>query len=277
MRKRKRWGIWLATAAVIAFLAAGLDTRLICRGYQVESEQLTGRVRVVFLSDLHSCAYGESQRDLLELVAAQEPDLILLGGDWVDDDFGRHPPEVAYGTAEALTKMAPTFYVCGNHEVWCGYVEEIKGELAARGVTVLAGESKTLELPGGKVQIAGLDDPALGEALWWEQLQALEVAREPDTLHLLLTHRPERIEVYGGFDVALAGHAHGGQWRLPGLVNGLFAPDQGWFPRYAGGSYPMEGGGTLVVGRGLSRETTRIPRFYDRPEVVVVELIPTRG
>ena len=72
----------------------------------------------------------------------------------------------------------------------------------------------------------------------------------------------------------MTGHAHGGQWRLPGLIDGLFAPDQGWFPAYTGGAYPVEGGGTLIVSRGLARESTRVPRFYNRPEVVVVDLAP---
>ena len=71
----------------------------------------------------------------------------------------------------------------------------------------------------------------------------------------------------------LAGHAHGGQWRLPGLLNGLFAPDQGLFPTYAGGRYAL-GDTTLLVSRGLARESTRLPRFYNRPELVMVELRP---
>ena len=92
-----------------------------------------------------------------------------------------------------------------------------------------------------------------------------------------LTHRPERVESYRGFDLILAGHAHGGQWRLPGVVNGLFAPDQGWFPAYAGGEYRLADGSVMIVGRGLSKESTRVPRFFDRPEVVVVDLVPARS
>ena len=71
----------------------------------------------------------------------------------------------------------------------------------------------------------------------------------------------------------LAGHAHGGQWRLPGLINGLAAPNQGLFPRYAGGRYDLEGT-VLVVSRGLARETTRLPRIFNRPELVLLDLVP---
>jgi len=92
---------------------------------------------------------------------------------------------------------------------------------------------------------------------------------------LLLSHRPERIEDYLGypFDLILSGHAHGGQWRLPGIVNGLYAPNQGLFPKYAGGRYDFEDT-AFLVSRGLARESTKIPRVFNRPELVVVDLIP---
>ena len=103
----------------------------------------------------------------------------------------------------------------------------------------------------------------------------MTAALDGENCSILMTHRPERTEDYAGrgFELVLAGHAHGGQWRLPGLLNGLFAPDQGLFPTYAGGRYAL-GDTTLLVSRGLARESTRLPRFYNRPELVVVELCP---
>ena len=271
-RKKKKLGVIFLTAALV-FFALGLDPRLVVRRYTVKSDKLTAPVRVLFLSDLHSCDHGREQRTLLELALVQEPDLILLGGDWVDDDFGRRPPERAYQAARALAKYAPTFYVIGNHEIWSGYGDEIKEQLAVCGVKVLAGETIMLEINGQAIRLCGIDDPMVGEEKWGIQLEAIKRAGG-DEFSLLLSHRPERVEQYSGFDLVLAGHAHGGQWRLPGLVNGLFAPDQGWFPAYAGGEYRLEDGGVMIVGRGLSKESTRVPRFFDRPEVVVVELAP---
>ena len=75
----------------------------------------------------------------------------------------------------------------------------------------------------------------------------------------------------GGYDLILCGHAHGGQWRLPGLPGGLLAPDEGLFPKYSGGRYDM-GGTVLIVSRGLARESTRVPRLYNPPELVIVEI-----
>ena len=122
-----------------------------------------------------------------------------------------------------------------------------------------------------------MDDPAAGEAAWRNQLERAAAQADPDFFTILLTHRPERVEAYQGrgFDLILAGHAHGGQWRLPGVVNGLLAPDQGLFPAYAGGRYELEGS-TLIVSRGLARESTRVPRIFNRPELVIIDVTPAR-
>ena len=90
---------------------------------------------------------------------------------------------------------------------------------------------------------------------------------------LLLAHRPEFFDVYTqyDFDLVLSGHAHGGQWRIPGLINGLFSPNQGWFPKYAGGRYG-EDGTIMIVSRGLANNVGAIPRIFNPPELVVVEI-----
>lgn len=272
--KRKKACFWLGLAAILLiFLLLGLDTRLAVRYYIVESEKVTSPIRILFLSDLHSCDYGEGQRELIEVVEGQEPDLILLGGDWVDDDFGHRPPERAYMAARRFAQKWPTFYVSGNHEIWSGYEEEIKQELTACGVEVLAGKRILVELNGQEIDLCGMDDPMVGEREWEMQLEHLK-EEASEIFSVLLTHRPERANAYTGFDLVLAGHAHGGQWRIPGLINGVFAPDQGWFPALAGGEYGIDENGTMIVGRGLARETTKVPRFYNRPEVVVVDIIP---
>ncbi|MBQ4118259.1 MAG: metallophosphoesterase, partial [Oscillospiraceae bacterium] len=95
-----------------------------------------------------------------------------------------------------------------------------------------------------------------------------------ESFNVLLVHRPEYIEQYAklGFDLVLCGHAHGGQWRIPGVLNGIYAPGQGVFPKYAGGIYEVNGT-TLVVSRGLAKESTPIPRVFNRPELVIIDII----
>ena len=274
MKKRTKGVLAAALAAAGVFLLAGLDARLLVRAYTVESGRLTGPVRLAVLTDLHACAYGEGQRELLDAVAEQSPDLVLLCGDIVDDE-PRMTEARALDTVEALAAVWPTYYVTGNHEFWTGRVDEVKARLEERGAVVLAGDCVTVTAAGQTVQLCGIDDPSVGETRWREQLEAVTAALDGEHCSILMTHRPERTEDYAGrgFELVLAGHAHGGQWRLPGLLNGLFAPDQGLFPTYAGGRYAL-GDTTLLVSRGLARESTRLPRFYNRPELVMVELRP---
>lgn len=262
------------TAALAVGLAAGLDGRLTVTRYRMESEKLSGTVRVALVTDLHSCDYGPGQGDLLDAVAAQAPDLVLLGGDIVDDDPGL-PQENAYTVIRALAAQYPTCYVTGNHEFKSGMVEEIRESIAACGAVILAGTWTDLEINGQRLRICGVDDPAVGEAAWTKQLAQVGGAADGSRFTILLTHRPERVEAYIGydFDLTVAGHAHGGQWRVPGLVNGLLAPNQGLFPKYAGGMYRLDGQ-SMAVSRGLARESTRIPRLFNRPELVMLELSP---
>ena len=252
----------------------GLDSGLTVQTYAVESAKVKEPVRLVLVTDLHSCDYGDGQRELLDAVEAQDPDLVLLGGDIVDDG-PEMPEERALFTVEALAEQWPTYYVTGNHEYRTGRADEIKERIAERGAVVLEGETALVTVAGQTLQVCGVDDPAVGADVWQSQLEDVTAALEGDVYSILLSHRPERVSDYTGrgFDLVLSGHAHGGQWRIPGLFNGLAAPNQGLFPRYAGGTYDLEGT-TLVVSRGLARESTRIPRLFNPPELVMIELTP---
>lgn len=263
--------MWLGgVLLLILLLSVALDSRLTVRTYVVTSEKLTQPVRLAVLSDLHSCAYGEDQRDLLEAVGKLRPDAVLFTGDIVDDEL---PEENAFVVLAALAEAYPCFYVTGNHEYRSGRAEEIKAEIAALGIRVLEGTWSVAELNGQTIVFCGVDDPESGRSE--VQLARAGESRPEERFSVLLAHRPERIEDYlaYGFDLILSGHAHGGQWRIPGLLNGLLAPNQGLFPQYAGGRYDWEGT-VFLVSRGLARESTRVPRIFNPPELVAVDLVP---
>ncbi len=95
---------------------------------------------------------------------AEGPDVVLLGGDIVDDD-ARMDPERAYTAASALAASWPTYYVSGNHEFWSGEADAIKTALEARGVTVLEGACVPVAVDGQTIQLCGMDDPAAGRRL----------------------------------------------------------------------------------------------------------------
>lgn len=269
--KRERRTRRAAALAVCALAAlAALDVRLRTVTYSITTDKLAAPVRLAVLSDLHSCAYGPGQRTLLEAVEAAAPDGVLMAGDMVDDAL---PEENAWTAIEALAADYPCFYVTGNHEWWSGEAERICRRMEALGVRVLRGEHVSVELQGQCLGICGVDDPDAG-ALEAELERAGAGLRE-DTFTILLAHRPEEMDRYRRFpfDLVVSGHAHGGQWRLPGLLNGLYAPGQGLFPAHAGGLYDL-GETALLVSRGLARESTRVPRLFNRPELVLAELLP---
>ena len=181
---------------------------------------------------------------------------------------------------EGIADRYPCYYVTGNHEYWSGRIDNILELFRSYGVTVLDGSCDMPELKEQKITICGITDPDAvlytKDALDTKtQLDALSAAVDSGQYTILLAHRPERIDMYRQypFDLILAGHAHGGQWRLPGIVNGVFAPDQGLFPGYAGGIYRLPDT-IMVVSRGLARESTRVPRIFNPPELVIVTLAP---
>lgn len=271
MKKR-----WVMLAVLAALLLAGLDQRLLVQRYSVPSAGIAAPVRLALVTDFHGCSYGPDARELVDAIAAEEPDVVLLAGDIYDDDM---PWDASDALVQALAQRWPCFYVTGNHEYWTNRAAEICRRVEDAGATVLNMEARTLEIRGQRLNICGVPDPYAmkyaGAPDTDAQLAAALAQAEPGVYTLLLAHRPELIDKYAGagFDLVLSGHAHGGQVRIPGLVNGLYAPNQGWFPAYAGGRYDV-GGTELIVSRGLARESTGLPRIFNRPELVIVNLTP---
>ncbi|MBQ8508971.1 MAG: metallophosphoesterase [Clostridia bacterium] len=251
------------------FLRAALRSDLRTVVYTIESDKIASPVRLALITDLHSCGYGENMSDLIGAMEAAAPDAVLLGGDIFDDEL---PHDNAFTFISEAAERWPCYYVSGNHEYWSRELHDIKAALDDAGVTVLEGTSVELTVGGNTLLLAGVDDP--DSKLLDEQLAAVSAdAKESGLYAVLLSHRPELIERYrqSPFDLVLCGHAHGGQWRLPGLINGLYAPGQGLFPKYAGGQYALDDT-TMIVSRGLARETTWVPRIFNRPELVIIGL-----
>lgn len=275
--KRKRIFTLILFCILLLFLFA-FDTRLKIRYYTVRTEKMGESVRIVLVTDLHSCKYGREEEKLIAAIEEQKPDMVLLGGDICDDKI---PNDNTEALLKGIADSYPCYYVTGNHEYWSNRIDKILDLFQSYGVTVLSGTSDIIKIRSQSLNICGISDPdiirytdsPIGAR---EQLQALEHIPDNGLYTILLAHRPEWIDTYAeyDFDLALSGHAHGGQWRLPGIINGIFAPDQGMFPKYAGGRY-ISGDMTMIVSRGLARESTPIPRIFNRPELVVVDLEPS--
>ncbi|WXR60860.1 metallophosphoesterase [Peptostreptococcaceae bacterium AGR-M142] len=238
--------------------------------YTLKKSKMKSDIKIVLLTDLHSCKYGENQKELIDSIYEQKPDIILLAGDIADNKI---PHQNTKLVLKSIGNKYPCFYVTGNHEVWARDFLDIKKLFRDNNINILEGNSKTLKFNGQIINIAGIDDPYVGEQLFNKQLNDCGNNIIDNAYNILITHRPERIDDYlkYDFDLITSGHAHGGQWRIPYILNGLLAPNQGFFPKYAGGLYEFENT-DFIVSRGLARESTKIPRIFNRPELVVINL-----
>lgn len=271
--RKKRGLLWLALALLLVLAAISLDQRMIIRTYTVETDKLEAPVRLAVVADFHGCDYGKDAACLVQAMADLQPDAVLLPGDIFDDDL---PWDDSSALVFSLGQHWPCYYVSGNHECWTNRLEEIEGILTEAGVTVLNQTCAVLEVNGQRLNICGIPDP-YANAETETNLNRAADGIIPEAYTILLAHRPELIGKYaanGAFDLVVSGHAHGGQVRIPGLLNGLYAPNQGWFPPYAGGQYRVEDT-TMIVSRGLARESTMLPRVFNRPELVLIELRPS--
>ncbi len=276
---KKRLRLALIFAVVFGLTVWAFYGGLILQSYEVQSGKISsGSVRIAVIADLHSRLWGEDQQPLLDMIAAQQPDIIALPGDIADDGEPLYGAEMFF---RGVSDIAPAYYVSGNHEYWTGAYDEIHDMIESHGITVLDNESEALTIGGMRVCLCGIDDPEIFDYTddpWLLALGSEEALLnrfsdlDSDTYNVLLAHRPEYINAYlqYDFDLILSGHTHGGQVRVPLLVNGLFAPDQGWLPKYAGGRYDFDGT-TMIVSRGAGAGNA-LPRIFDPPEIVVVDI-----
>lgn len=274
MRKKHRW-ILPVLAILVALTLIALNERLILRTYTVVSPKLTAEVRLAVVTDFHS---SDNADDVVAMVASCVPDAVLMVGDMFDDDTANRPTERTLSLMRQLSALYPCYYVSGNHEAWTGEMDALYQQTEEAGVTVLRMSSGVLTVRGQRIALCGIPDPYemvfSGAPDTEEQIrQAMENVDSAD-FTVLLAHRPELLAKYAQFplDLVVSGHAHGGQVRIPGVLNGLYAPNQGWFPKLAGGAYTQDGT-TLIVSRGLAVRT-RLPRIFNRPEVVLVRCVP---
>ena len=273
--RKKHWWILPVLAILVILMLIALDERLTLRTYTVVSPKLTAEVRLAVVTDFHS---SDNADDVVAMVASCAPDAVLMVGDMFDDDIANRPTERTLSLMRQLSAQYPCYYVSGNHEAWTGEMDALYQQTEEAGVTVLRMSSGVLTVRGQRIALCGIPDPYemvfSGAPDTEEQLrQALEDVDSAD-FTVLLAHRPELLAKYAQFplDLVVSGHAHGGQVRIPGVLNGLYAPNQGWFPKLAGGAYTQDGT-TLIVSRGLAVRT-RLPRIFNRPEVLLVRCVP---
>lgn len=267
-----KWKIILVVLVLIVVTQFAFIDELTIKEYELQTNKVEDSFRIALITDLHCSEYGEGQKELLDALAAAQPAVVLFGGDIADGDL---PLDNMIELIVAVAKEYNCYYVFGNHENRRGDREVIKQILSSNGITLLEGQCILLRLNDQEVNLCGVDDFSFGKDVFENQLENAIDESIAGNYTILLVHRPEKIDYYlkYDFDLVLAGHTHGGQWRIPLILNGFVAPDQGIFPKYGGGKY-LFGDTTMIVSRGLARDYTHIPRIFNPPELVFVDIVP---
>ncbi len=274
MKSKKKLIIGLAAfAVVIALYVWGFALQTVT--YTVDTDK-TDSLKIVFLSDLHNSTFGGGDQSVIwDAVNEAEPDLVLFGGDVIDMWSGT---KYALRLMKMVKDKYPCAYSPGNHEEERDDKNEFYSDVKALGIPILAGDKAEFDIKGRKICVYGIINPDA----WGKndtELNECRAVLDEKCYNILLSHPPERLsplidENEKQFDLILSGHAHGGQWRIPKILDqGLFAPGQGVFPDYTCGKYSY-GDTVHIVSKGLAKPVRMlfIPRIFNRPELTVINV-----
>ena len=269
--------------------------------YSVSSLKVNNKLRIIQLSDLHNCTYGEDNEKLIDRVEKLDPDIILMTGDIISDS---NSIDQVASLCSALADIAPSFYIYGNREVEVAYgyaltqdaldeklgfnddnrdpqklldaEDTLEKRLTAAGVTVLKNSSATITVGGTPVDIYGAltSNPS---AFWSYAGESFNDFLYTNETHLKVTavHEPQIFEEFAPDswgDIMLAGHTHGGLMKVP-MLGALYTREGGLFPARAGhyvyGRYDVQGR-PLIISSGL--ENQNIFRINNEPEIVIIDI-----
>lgn len=242
-------------------------------------------MKLALISDLHDHTFGEKNEELVQMLKEQEPDLILMAGDMINDIS--KDSHVAVELIEQVKDIAPVYYSLGNQEE--DYIgrgtSDLLNELKDAGAIVLDESYQDIQVNGNAIRLGGMYDYAFAldgnntttkESMRPSLYQFLTDFQDTDSYRLMMAHRPDSF-IFGDatrtweIDLVVSGHNHGGQVILP-FLGGIYGGDQGWFPKYVDGVHHFKKVKNMVITRGLGSGEEKLPRFNNKPEVVMIYL-----
>lgn len=270
---RSRRAFFAAAALAFATVAWGVreggDVRVLRRG--MTSPKLKRPVRLAVVTDLHlgALTLPSRVRELVELVRAQKPDLVLLVGDMVND----HPASLE-PFAAMLREMAPPhgiYGVYGNHERYEG---DARSARVFQWIGAELLRNRVVDLPELGLQLLGVDDPGRGmnvDETIAREIRAVAQDSDPGRFRVLMNHRPEawrEAAKPAGIELMLSGHTHRGQLFPFYAVVRLFN-------EFMGGYYEEDG---MVLGVSAGAGFWGPPmRVGAPPDILVLDLNPASG
>lgn len=276
MKKKLKTALIIFFAVVLCFVTYIIleNNTISLTQYDINSDKVSNgnKLTIVHVSDLHNKEFGKDNKRLLKKIESCEPDIIAVTGDIIDSYHT--DVDVAITFMQKASEIAPCYFIPGNHErrMYDDYIT-FKESIQNSNVTILENETVEISHNGDTFNLIGLIDPNFvyenPEVYISTQLSALKA--DSDNYTVLLSHRPELFETYvtSGVDLALSGHAHGGQFRIP-FIGGLFAPHQGAFPKYDSGIF-SDNNTDMIVSRGLGNSIFPF-RLNNPPELITITI-----
>lgn len=275
--KLKKIAIGAITALIliVAFLY-WQNNDIVTTNINIENSKIPNnfdKFKILQVSDLHNKEFGKNQEKLVNLTKEINPDIIVVTGDAIDSR--RTNMDIAIDYLSQVAKIYPTYYVTGNHERRISDYNKFEESLIKSKVKVLNNQFENIKIGNEEISLIGMKDISFitSDDKSVEYLSILNNIKKEtnNNFTILLSHRPDIIDVYSkaNVDLVFTGHAHGGQIRLP-FTDGLFAPNQGLLPKYTSGKF-KEDNTEMIVSRGLGNSLFPF-RIFNRPELIVTTL-----
>jgi hypothetical protein len=247
--------------------------------YDICSDKINNKLRVVMVSDLHNAEFGNNNDMLISKIQHLNPDIVLIAGDVMVGKAGVSP-QVAVDFLNRLGTLCDVYVSKGNHEMRTSLYLDQYGSMwnymyenTKEKVTWLINDAVYLE--EYNITITGLDM----DAVYYRRFKLYHMDKEylvntlPDinngSYNILLAHNPDYFLHYAawGADMTFSGHVHGGIMIIPKL-GGLISPMLRLFPKYYKGMYDIDAKKMILSG-GLGSHTIKA-RVNNKPEIVVV-------
>ena len=266
----------------VVYSMVHLNQRVYITNYKIETD-LADDLRILQLTDLHDKQFGKNNKDLIQRVKENKPDIIVMTGDMINQDN----PDASdlCQLIEKAKDIAPVYYSYGNHEYgWeRNWGEELTPLIEKSGAIVLKHEFVDTDIKGNTIRIGGYYGYYRRPHMVSEDIEYIKDEEvfcnsfeDTDNYKILLSHIPTTwldwncIDDYP-IDLIFSGHYHGGIIRIPFIERGVYAPYIGWFPPYTKGIFEGKKA-TCILSTGLGDEH-RLQRINNPPEIVVLDLL----
>ena len=264
--------LYISWVIIVLFICYSLNDEIILKKYELQSNKVNNEIRILQISDFHNY----NAKILISNLKKIDFDIVVITGDLIDQRFDLKQVTILLN----YLKDFNTYFVSGNHEIkqnmYFDDINQMYTFIKGYGVTIIDNENVDICINDNNISLIGIIDNTYYDRNIRYDAEAKQVFKQCSCLacnyNIVLMHRPERFELFigTGCDLILSGHTHGGQVRFGCLVNGLYAPGQGYFPKRAGGKY-INDNFVHIVNRGLAR-FRYLPRIFNRCEICLITI-----